>query len=418
MPGESFMKNGAMLTPRPPLTAYREDLARRGADEGPFGPSDATWLAVATILTHAVEVPPDNRPPLLPTLRDVVGSDPALRDVLNVSSHEPPRDFELDGVSPIVRAMVERIEDDGALNLAYSMLSILADADLRLSVLERGRVLAQLGRVAWKTGALETAREQYRRAEVLGRAARIPELRIRAWVGYSIVAKLRGNYPEVRKWGARAAHEADRAGLVELSAMAYHSLMVSAAVGGDLNAALVYGWRVFQAAIGNAGKEAGALLNLSQYLLECGQPEIAVRGFTAALDRRPPARMALPALGGLAVAAAAIGDRNLVLATKVRIERLAATASIPYQCAGALLELSQALVSIGDLDDAAACRTRALTLAEGFAYHEIVHRLESHPIAPTGRRAEAPHVLDPKGTEVARAVASLEFAGSLAGADL
>src|SRR5918999_2167996 len=73
MPVQSFTKDGAMLAPRPPLTAYREDLARRGADDGPFGPSDATWLAVATILTHAVDVPADSRPALLPTLRDIVG---------------------------------------------------------------------------------------------------------------------------------------------------------------------------------------------------------------------------------------------------------------------------------------------------------------------------------------------------------
>jgi hypothetical protein len=405
-----------LLAPRPPLTAYRQDLARRGADEGPFGASDATWLAVATILTHAVEGPPDSRPPLLPTLREVVGSDPALRDVLNVSNHEPPRDFELDGVSPIVRAMVERIEDDGALNLAYSMLSILADADLRLSVLERGRVLAQLGRVAWKAGALETAREQYRRAEVLGRAARIPELRIRAWVGYSIVARLRGNYPEVRKWAARAAHEADRLGLGALGSLAYHSLMVSAAVGGDLNAALVYGWRAFQGAIGDAQKEASALLGLSQMLLDCGQPAPAIRGFVAVLGRKPVARIALPALGGLAVAAATVGDRALVLSVRERIEDAVATTSLPYACAAVLLELSQALALVGDTDGAATCRTRALALAEHHAYHEIVHRLETLPVA-IRRRAEAPHVLDPKGTEVARAVASLGFAGSVAGGE-
>ena len=405
-----------MLAPRPPLAAYREDLARSGGRDR-FGPSDATWLSVASILRTAVDVSSDSRPPLLPMVREIFDSDPAMHALLTDSEQEPRGEFELDGVSPLVRALVQRMEDEGALHLAYSMLATLADADLRLSVLERGRVLAQLGRVAWKAGALDTAREQYRRAEVLGRAARLPELRVRAWVGYSIVARLRGNYPEVRTWAARAAHEAERTGLTALGSLAYHSLMVSAAVGGDLNGALVYGWRAFEGAAGDREREASALLNLSQYLLECGHPATAVRGFLAALDRRPVGRIAFPALGGLAVAAAAVGDRSLVLATQVRIERLLAAAPTPYECASALLELSQALAIVGDDVSAAACRIRALEIAERHAYHEIVHRLEVLQVSPRPRRVEAPRVLDPSGAEVAQAVASLGFAGSVTGAE-
>jgi tetratricopeptide (TPR) repeat protein len=411
------MQHAAILAPRSPLSAYREDLARRGEGRERFGASDATWLSVATILSHAVGDPTDTRPALLPTLREVVGTDPLLREVLAVAEHEPPAGLEFDGVSPIVRAIVERMEDDGALNLAYSMLAVLAEADVRLSVLERGRVLAQLGRVAWKAGAPDTAREQYRRAEVLGRTARIPELCVRAWVGYSIVARLHGNYPEVRKWGARAAHEAERAGLTALGSLAYHSLMVAAAVGGDHNGALVYGWRAYEGAIGDTAREARALLHLSQCLLECGQPAAAIRGFVAALDRQPVARIAFPALGGLAVATAAVGDRAMVLSTKARIERLIDGAPFPYECASALLELGQALATIGDAARATACRTRALELARRHAYHEIVHRLEAVCVAPVPGRAAAPHELEANGAEVARAVAALGFAGTATGAE-
>jgi tetratricopeptide (TPR) repeat protein len=417
MPGKTSLQDGATIVPRPPLAAYREDLARSSGGRPQFGGSDATWLSVATILSHAVGVPAESRRPLLPTLREVIASDPALSDVLTVSEREPPRELELDAVSPIVRALVERIEDEGALNLAYSTLAVLAAADLQLGVVEQGRVLAQLGRVAWKAGALDTSREQYQRAEALGRTARIPELRVRAWVGYSIIARLRGNYPEVRKWGARAAHEAERAGLTALGSLAYHSLMVSASVGGDLNAALVYGWRAYEGAIGDRAREAGALLHLAQYLLECGHPETAIRGFIATLDRQPVARVAFPALGGLAVAAASVGDRALVANTRARIERLIAEAPLPYQCAAVLLELAQALAAIGDAAGAADCHTRALALAERHAYHEIIHRLDAVRTAPIPAPAEAPRVLDPKGTEVARAVASLELVGSATGTE-
>src|SRR5918911_4629850 len=88
-----------MLARRPPLAAYREDLARR---EGrPFGPSDATWLTLATILDRGADVAPDARPPLLDALRDVVGSDPALRELLPAQDGESPPESELDAAAPI-----------------------------------------------------------------------------------------------------------------------------------------------------------------------------------------------------------------------------------------------------------------------------------------------------------------------------
>jgi tetratricopeptide (TPR) repeat protein len=399
----------AMLAPRPPLAAYREDLARSGGRES-FGPSDATWLSVATILSHAVDTPVDSRPPLAPTVREVVASDPALRDVLAISEREPSGELELDGVSPIVRAIVERMEDGGALNLAYSTLSILADADWRLSVLERGRVLAQLGRVAWKAGALDTAREQYRRAEVLGRTARNAELRVRAWVGYSIVARLRGNYPEVRKWAARAAAEADRAELIALGSLAYHSLMVAAAVAGDFDTALVYGWRAFRGSVGDQPREAQMLLDLSQLLFDSGHPASAVHGFAAALARRPAARVALPALGGLARAAAALGDAARVRVAHARAEALIATINLPYDVASALVEFAQALATIGELAAAAECRSGALELAARHNYHEIAHRASEVLTVRRPSQAKPLYTLDSRAAEVAWAVASLDLA--------
>jgi tetratricopeptide (TPR) repeat protein len=314
-------------------------------------------------------------------------------------------------VSRIVRAIVERIEDDGALGLSYSMLWTLSEADRRLGVLERGRVTAQLGRIAWKAGALETSREHYRRAEVLGRAARIPELQIRAWVGYSILARLRGNYPEVRKWGARAAHAASEAGLPALESLANHALMVSAAVAGDLDAALVYGWRVYKGEMGDREREAKALLHLSQVLLESGHCDVAARGFTAALALEPSARVALSMYGGLAMAAAGLRDAPGVRRAQAQAERLIATSGLPYESASTLLELSRALASIGEHRAALDCRDRGLAVARAHAYHELTHRLEALDVRAVQIRAEAPRAFDREGAEIARAVASLVGAG-------
>jgi tetratricopeptide (TPR) repeat protein len=411
MPSQMFMHQGAMLAPRPPLAAYRSDLARRGGRET-LGPSDATWLSVATILSHAMDVPPESRPPLVATLREVVRGDPALSHAILLLGSDPPAEFELDTVSPIVRAVVEQMEDGGALTLAYSTLAILADADLRLSTLERGRVLAQMGRIAWKAGALETAREQYRRVEVLGRAGRSAELRVRAWIGYAVVARLRGNYPEVRKWSVRAAAGADKAGLVALGSLAYHSLLVAAAVAGDFDTALVYGWRAFQSAAGDPIREAEMLRDLSELLLRAGYPDPARHGFRAALARRPPERVAIPALGGLARAAAAVGDAQQVTAARMQAEHVIAGAGLPYESAAALLELADALDTVGNSEDGATCRARALQIATYHNYHEITHQAEAVRPQKTPSRTEELHALDTRATEVARAVASLAAVGS------
>jgi len=405
-------QSAPVLAPRPPLAAYRDDLARRG--RGSFGPSDATWLSVATILGHAVGVPTESRPSLLETLREVLRGDPILSQTLSPASAGPtPAEHdELDAVSPIVRAVVQRMEDEGAWSLAYSTLSILVEADLRLSAVERGRVLAQMGRVAWQAGAIETSRDQYRRVEVLGRAARSAELRVRAWTGYSILARLRGNYPEVRKWATRAVDEADRAGLVALGSIAYHCLMVSAGVAGDFNAALVYGWRAFEGAAGDPAREAEMLINVAQFLYETGHADVAVHGFAVALAREPVPRVALPGLGGLALAASAVGDTARVHGARAHAERLIAAGAMPYEAAATLVELAAALAAVGDAAGARECRARAAEIATRHGYHELSYRLEIQSAAPPPARDRAPHPLDPGARAVARAVSSLGLAGS------
>jgi hypothetical protein len=115
--------------------------------------------------------------------------------------------------------------------------------------------------------------------------------------------------------------------------------MISAGVAGDYNAALVYGWRAYEGATGDPNHEASALIALAQVLYETGRPEVAVHGFAAAVAREPPARTALPALGGLALAAAALGDARRVHAARAQAERQMAVAGLPYDAASTLLEL-------------------------------------------------------------------------------
>jgi hypothetical protein len=411
MSSRTTIQPGPFVAPRPPLAAYRDDLARRGRRS--FGPSDATWLSVASVLGHAVGVPPESRPPLLESLREVLRGDPVLSQTLGTAPTTLSAELqELDSVSPIVRAIGQRMEDDGAWSLAYSTLSILVDADLRLSALERGRVLAQMGRIAWQAGALETSRDQYRRVEVLGRAARNAELRVRAWTGYSILARLRGNYPEVRKWATRAVDEAERAGLGALGSIAYHCLMVSSGVAGDFNAALVYGWRAFEGATGDPAREAEMLINVSQFFYETGHADVAVHGFSVALAREPVARVALPGLGGLALAASVLGDATRVRVARAHAERLIATGAMPYEAAATLVELAQALATIGDAAGAAECRARAMEIAARQGYHELTHRVEAlHAAAPPARE-RSPRALDPGARAVARAVSSLDLVAS------
>ena len=143
---------------------------------------------------------------------------------------------------------------------------------------------------------------------MLARKTRSAELDARAELGFGALAQMRGNYPEMLEHAQRAARIADREGLAGIARHAHYGLMVGAVKRGQYGEALVEGQRVLRLSYGDALLEAEILESIGQLLIEAGRAREARACLAAVATRRLPARLLLPALGGLAVTSAQIGE--------------------------------------------------------------------------------------------------------------
>jgi hypothetical protein len=344
-------------------TAFRADVVARHGDE--FSDAAGGWVAVSTLLAHgAID---DARALAMSMLDPAVVARGCIPD---------PDDGSAGSPTSVLRLVAEQAEDAGALHLAASILDAYLSVDPDLTAIDQGRVIAQRARIAWKQGDSDYAEAQYREVERLGRRSAQPELRARAWIGYTALAHVRGNYPRMKYWAARALRLARANEWLHLQALARKSLMVVSAMGGDYDAALVHAWAAFTASTGDPIGQAGTLLGLSQLLLDIGSPEAARGGFASILSEAGPARIVLPALGGFAMSNAALG--NPVPVRWAAEQAVAgARAGHQYPAAAVLCECARALASIGDVAEARRLRDDALTIARARGYHEIVFRAEA-----------------------------------------
>ncbi|MEP6620202.1 MAG: hypothetical protein ABJE47_12845 [bacterium] len=345
-----------MLFPLHPLDAYRADVALR--PEGVSNRDDPKWIAIALATFRAGE-----------GLRtDLTGVVAGLADWLSERGVDP-------GTVPLqaVQVEIEEMEEDGLLHLARTTcVSARRLADVPLIA---GRLIAIEARLAWKAGDLNTAEALYGELRRAGRAASLAELGIRAAIGLGVVAQLRGNYPDVRTRARSALVSAERHGLAELAAIAHQLLMRAAVAGEDFSQAVIHGWLAFTNAAGDALREAEMLLNLSQLLHEIGRPSAAREGFLAVLDRSPPDRLRLPALGGWASAAVRLDRRDEVRDATRSLMDASSTSRLPYHVASALLEAWRAALEIDDNEIAEKTHTIASHLANTHGFHELRFRL-------------------------------------------
>lgn len=347
-----------------PLEAYRRDLARI-APAPAFGAEDREWIAASLALQRYVEADARDRAPLAQELARhlAVGNETSVCDAA-------------------LRVATE-IEHVGALHLAATWLALLEQLLPRERVRDHGRVLCGRARIVRKFGDMEEARALYHDVERLGEAHGDPELTARAWVGHGVLAQMRGNYPEARRWFTSAALVADDNGCTEAAYYAHHSLCVCAAIGGDLSLALREGWQAYQLAGTDSEHRAEALGNLSQVLYDAGEYRAARRGFATVLATSRYPSCLLPALGGAAMTAARVGDASGVDAAAQRIASIGG-AAWTYAVSSALIDLGEAYELLGRREDAAASRARALELAHANQYHELTHRaLHPKTVSPT-----------------------------------
>ncbi len=401
--------------------------ARVALEHEPPGPEReaviALGLAVTSSLQQAARVPPHDRDAVWASLERVLVA-PSLPGGATLVPLLDPVDEPAPGRLPqLVRGIAERLEDEGALQLADSLLAGLQRAFLAgpwlvprdRAWLEHGRVTAQRARIAWKTGDLDVAATWYRSVAALGRRHALVELRVRADIGTAALGQLRGNFPAVRRAARRAADLAERHDFSALAALAHHFLMVSAAVAKDWSAAVVHGWRAYQRAAGRQRQEAERLANLAQVLADTGRAEAAMVGFRASLARTSDPRIRLAALGGLVGAALWAEDHAAMRSAAAQLEHEAAAAPLPYQAASALAELAATYRAVGDAGRAARVHARALRLAEAHGYHQLRHALqEMGYLPPTDPKGASRVVLSREASEIESAVSRLADAGQLA----
>lgn len=349
-----------MIPTYPPLEAYRRDVARLASAKA-FGPHDGEWLAASLVLQRYANASPADRQKLAGDLAVHL----AVGDEITVC----------DAALRVAFA----IEKSGALHLAASWLALLEQVISPERPVQLGRVLTARARLMRKFGDLAGSREMYEEIERMGQVHAEPELTARAWLGYALIHQGRGNHPESRRWFAAAALVADDNGCKRMSYHAHLGLQTAALIARDFDAALREGWRAFALAGGDPEFEAECLTNLSQVLYECGEYRTALRGFAACVAKSAYVDTLVPALGGVASAAARLGRPNIVDAAARRLEPLLAVSS-PLAIAQVLIELSDANLVLGRHDLAQNFRDRASVVAEAGGFHEFIYRIANPSI--------------------------------------
>jgi hypothetical protein len=393
-------KTNVPLRPGRVLDVYRQTLDEvRGA----LMTDDAQWLCVGALLENACLLPPDQRTVHLTAVVESVRVTLGPERWAVGHRADPVRPASDRSLAGRFRSYCEIVEDVGALALADVLLEAWVAADPDVDVIEHGRVEAVRARLAWKVGDLDAATERYRRVAAVGRREGSDELRVRALIGQSIVARNLGNYPRVRERANRAATLAERRGMRRLAATARQMLTIGFAVARDFGPAVTHGWQAYLHGLGDPIMEAEALQIIGQLFLDMGHPEPAAAAFRTIISRGPTDRFLVPSLGGLAVAASRMGERDTVSwAEDVVAARMRAGAT-PYTSASAQLDFASAWEELGVAARAAEARRRAMKIALEHHFHEIAHHAAERHVV----KAPAPATLSTTAEEVADAVLHL-----------
>ena len=363
--------------------ALRSDLARHpGLTD--FGEATSLWAGYVSVLVRAVRA----QLPLPPLVRDFVKSIVRERGARSLLRTQPDyrlvreanralRGSDLGAFASATRALAARMEDAGALALADTALQMLlllrADGD-GIAIEEQGRVIGHRARIARQAGDVELAAAQYRNVERMARITRSDELYARAWIGYAVLAIVRGNLPESNKWFERAATAAEKAKIPDLSRNAHHGCLIAASKREAFDEALQHGWLAFRYSVGDAQLEAEALSNLGAVMMQARAYRPALAAFDAALRRDPPARLAIPALGGAMLMSARLGNAQSARRHYLALAAYATAADHRYELTDTLIDAATALFLIGDVAEAERVRARALELASAGKFHELEFR--------------------------------------------
>ncbi len=382
-------------------TAYRTDAMRDGRSRP--GARDGTWIVVTSLLEHASLAGAD-RPALVARAVDI-----ALESLgSQVVQHRGDREWR-DNRTPsdAILLLADDAYDADAFNTAITMLTALDRADPGLNAVQRGRLLARRARYLSRLGHLEEAADHFRTIGRLGKLADSGELRARAWLGLASVAQMSGDYAGLESLSRRALRLAKREHLTFIERYARIGLMIAAGARHDFDAALFHGWAVYLASAGQPVAEGEILQTFGQLMVEASCFTEARAAFAAVVSRALPARIIVPALGGLATSAAETGRPATVRWVANQLNMLAAAGAPRYVLSLAFMECSAGLSRVGLFATSAELSAKAIAIAQEHGFHEVMVRA-----AEMGRRdatpATAPFILRGRAVRIAGRIASME----------
>lgn len=378
-----------MLVPEAPLDAYRSDLARDKSRED-FGGADTVWLLTAHCLSRI------SRSSVQDLLALGVQCAAALREFTEPSADGPPvpnaeiADLLLvvEGLGKLqhtagtdvlargVRGMATRMREAGALSMAYTTVALTRRIVGSATDLERGLLAADQALIARFLGDLDAAEELYGASEAIGKHANDLTILSRTYIGRGVIDRRRGNYPRSRIFFERALELAETMQSRDLRRLAHQGLTICHAIAKNFDRGLQHGWSTWQLSDGDSRHESDALTNLAQLCLDAGFPEAALRAYAGLLSRALTANTALSALGGVAIAAARAGEREVLARASTEIGSRVSASGLPYENAQALYHLATAFAVVGDeaRRDEFLAKTRKIAKARGF--FELMHKTD------------------------------------------
>jgi tetratricopeptide (TPR) repeat protein len=309
-----------------------------------------------------------------------------------------------------VLILAQHADEAGALHLARAMLDALLEADDSLTLVQQGRIIARRARVDGKLGDIDTAVDQYKRVAKMGTQTGSAELKALAFVGLGALAQMRGNYPQLERFARRAAHIADRHELRALSRHAHNGAMIAAGARHDFATALKHAAAVYGRANGDAIEDAETLQNIGQLLLEAGHSEPAAAAFMRLVSLPLPARILLPALGGLALASSRSRAVDRTIWAAREVQRLHDSTVPRFPLASALLECAQSLALVGEVARSRTCIRVAVDLAERHGFFEVSVKAERMTIGAIESAPERQPLGKP-GSRLARELVDTQPAG-------
>jgi hypothetical protein len=361
------------------LQAFRSDIVP-GAPEGT--PEDQATILVATLLRQSLGADEAAatlvREKALEIARDSLG-EPALREGCTYDdcpAHSP---------SDVIRLLSQRTDRSGRLNLAQHLLE--SAAEIETDPIDSGRILSERARVTRKLGLLDLSYEQSNHLLREGRRLGSAELVVKATLGLSAVANMRGNYVANRASLRTAVRVARANRLKRLCADAYSGLGIMSTMRGLYGDAVAEFWKAYELSDGKGHIAQGALGNLGQTLLISGRPVEARKVATMVLQNAPLGTIA-PTLGLFAIASAQLEDPEGVRWAAAQVSRLSIGIGNAKEIAEALMECSAALNSIAD-SGAGAMKRRSEQMATRYGFHGLtfhealqsVQRLVEPPLA-------------------------------------